>query len=172
MPSQKKIEVVKKLSEKIKESKALYLFDYQGLTHKQLEEIKRKAKEFGGSFLVTKNSLLLRAASFGEKMKNLLKGPTAVLFAGTDETSPLSAIYNTFIKTLSLPKIKGGILKETFLEAKETERLAALPSKEVLIGQFAGLLKYPIIKLDYVLRANLRKLVFILKEVTKRGKTN
>ncbi|MBI3558828.1 50S ribosomal protein L10, partial [Candidatus Gottesmanbacteria bacterium] len=58
MPKAKNIAVVASLKEKLARAKSLVLADYTGLTHKQAEELHKKARLAGGEFLVVKNSLL------------------------------------------------------------------------------------------------------------------
>lgn len=58
MPSEKKIDQVKNLTERLKEAKSVVLVDYQGLTHPQLSELRKRLESGGGSLMVTKNTLL------------------------------------------------------------------------------------------------------------------
>jgi large subunit ribosomal protein L10 len=45
MTKQEKNEIVKFLSGEFKESQAIVVCDYKGLTHKQLEELRKSARE-------------------------------------------------------------------------------------------------------------------------------
>ena len=45
MATQKKIDQVKELTTKLEKAKALVITDYTGLTHKQLEELRRHSKK-------------------------------------------------------------------------------------------------------------------------------
>ena len=58
---QKKIEVVAKLNEKLARSKAIIFTNYTGVTHKQLETLKKAIKPMDAEYVVAKNSLILRA---------------------------------------------------------------------------------------------------------------
>jgi len=67
-----------------------------------------------------------------------------------------------------LPVIKFGLVEGKVLKPKEVQRLAALPSKEVLLAQFAGMLKRPLTALSYSLTYKLRQLACALEEVKKQ----
>jgi large subunit ribosomal protein L10 len=165
MANQKNIAAVASLKEKLEKAKGLVLTDYSGLTHKQLEDLRTKLKTVGAEFVVVKNSLLKIAsenatASNGSPRFTVEAGPSAALFS-YDETLPsLKELYK-FIKINTLPKVKFGRLDGVDYEETQLARLAALPSKEILLSQ-----------LLYTMKANLQKLVFVLGEVKNVRQTN
>lgn len=161
MPKQKNIDTVATLSEKLGKAKSVVLTDYQGLTHKQLEELHKALKKVEAEYMVVKNSLL-KIAGGPES-----SGPTAALIAYGDEISPLKELYKT-IKSLSLPKIKIGIISGKEYTPTEVETIAKLPSKEILQAQVVGRLNSPIFGLAYSLNYNLQKLVYVLKAVSDK----
>lgn len=166
MATQKKIQVVKELNEKLTRAKSVVLTDYRGLTHKQLEEFRKVLKKVDGEYLVAKNTLLKRAGNFGGEIEEHLKNPTAVLFSYRDEIAPLKELLKT-VKKLRLPLIKAGLLESRILNVQEVETLARLPAKEVLLAQTAGALKSPIYGLHYTLNYNLQRLMYILSNIRK-----
>lgn len=189
---QKKIETVGQFEEKIKRSKALVLADYRGLTHQQLEGLKKALKQSESELVVTKNALLKRALEKVEKVGQVgkvaqestsstsstlstfdLTGPTATIFAYNDVIAPLKELAKT-IKLLKLPIIKLAMLDGKMLDAEAVLRLAALPGREVLIAQLVGGMKSPIYGLHRALTWNLQKLVMTLKaiELKKLKKSN
>lgn len=170
MATAKKIETVKELNEKISASKSVILTDYRGLTHKQLEEIKKALKKVRAEFVVTKNSLFVKALnetglkSFAEKLKKELQGPTAVVFSFDDEIAALKEMMK-FVKTLSLPQVKLGFLGQQELTKEDVSRLVKLPAKNILIGQLVGQLKAPVYALHRSLNWNLQKVVLVLNAI-------
>jgi len=54
----KKKKIVAKLSEKLAKSKGLVFANYQGLTHVQLEKLKKAIKPLNAELVITKNTLL------------------------------------------------------------------------------------------------------------------
>ncbi len=171
MPTQKKIETVEKLTEKVAKAKSIMLTDYRGLKHKQLEELRKLLKKTESELVVTKNRLLLRAlGDKAEKVSEQLSDTTAALFAYADEVAPLKELLKYF-KTAGVGKAKGGLLGSQVLSDADMTRLASLPSREVLLGQLVGQMKAPIQGLHYALNWNLNKLVWALNAVKeKKGK--
>ena len=55
---QKKEKIVEEITYKIQKARALVFTNYQGMTHKQLEELKKVLKALNAEFMVTKNTLL------------------------------------------------------------------------------------------------------------------
>lgn len=170
MPSQKKVDAVKKINKNISEAKTIVLSDHTGLTHKQIESLRKNVKKAGGTFTVSKNTLLKRAfigTPFEGKIEeSSLNGPTSVLLAIDDEISPLKELYKT-IKELNLPKIKGGALTDKALTIDDVISLSQLPSKEILIGQLLAMMKSPHTRLVFALKGNLIKLALVLKAIEK-----
>lgn len=175
MASQKKIESVKKINETLIKAKSIVITDHTGITHQQLELLRKNLKKVGAKFLVVKNTLLKKAAlktNFEDKLENnALQGPTSVLLSIDDEISPLKELIKAS-KELNVLKIKQGALIDKILTPEEVERLASLPQKSVLLGQLLGMLKSPQTRLVYTLKGNLINLVLLLKAISQKEKVN
>ena len=63
-------------------------------------------------------------------------------------------------KTNPLLVVKGGVLGEKSISAKELEALADLPPREVLLAQFAGALQAPLVKTAGLLQALPRNFAY------------
>lgn len=179
----KKVELVGQFEEKIKKAKALVLADYRGLTHQQLETLKKNLKQVEAELVITKNTLLKRAMSTVYSLQSTaavdgsrnavdestdaLQGPTATLFAYNDIIAPLKELAKT-IKTLKLPTIKFGLLEGKTLTGEEVLRLSALPSREILLAQVIGGMKSPIYGLHRALSWNVQKLVMTLRAIEEK----
>lgn len=170
MKKEQKISTVESLKEKISRAKSLVLADYRGLTHQQLEEVKKAMKEIGAEFVVTKNTLL-KIALPKSKVESLeskvLEGPTATLFAYKDEIAPLSTLAK-FMKNFGLISVKVGLLGDKTLSPDDVQRLASLPSHDVLMATLVARLKGPIYGLQYSLNYNLQKLALVLKAASEK----
>jgi large subunit ribosomal protein L10 len=166
MPKQKNLDSVAALSQKASKAKAVYLTDYRGLTHKQLEELHRTVKPSDAEYVVVKNSLLgIALKSINYKLDTTtFPGPTAALFAYGDEITPLKDLFK-FKKTTSLPKIKSGFVGTAVYGESELTRLAKLPGKQELYGQVVSRVSGPMYGLVYALGGNLQKLVYVLGKI-------
>ena len=165
---QKKEQIVAKLVDKLTKAKGLVFANYQGLTHKQLENLKRKVKAANADLVVTKNTLLKRSleiSNFKFQISNF-KLPTATLFLYSDPIEPLKQLAKT-IKEFSLPTVKLGIIEGKKLTSDEVLKLATLPSRDVLIAQLLYQMKAPIYRLHRTLSWDTQRLVLTLKAVEK-----
>jgi len=169
---QKKIQIITELSEKLAKAKALIFTNYQGLTHKQLEGLKKALKEFNAELIVTKNTLLKRALKMENgqwKIENDegLQNPTATLFVYDDVIMPLKQLAKS-LKMFGLPIIKFGILDNQALTGDQVLKLAMLPSREVLLSQVISGLKSPIFGLHRALIWNINNLVMTLSAIRQK----
>lgn len=169
MPSQKNIDELQQLKEKVDRSVALYFVDYQGLTHQQLEEARRELRANDSEIAITKNTLTNIALKDGKNIdaEDRLQGPTATLFSYADPVKT-AKVLDTFYKKYQLPKVKWGILEGKLIEENLVVQLAKLPSREILLSKLLGSLNSPISGLVYVLNANITKLALVLKEIEKK----
>lgn len=168
---QKKEQIVAELVEKIDSSNGLVFADYQGLTHKQLESLKKELKKLDSTIVVTKNSLvklsLGKSKNFADFKDNAgLDRPTAALLLRGDIVEPLKKLQKT-IKEFGLPKIKFGILEGQALDETQVLRIASLPNRETLLAQFVGTLNSPIQGLVVTLNGTIQKFVMTLNAIAQ-----
>lgn len=165
---QKKEQIVGELLELAKKAKGFVFTNYQGMTHKQLEELKKDLKQAEADLVVTKNTLLKRTIeSVDHKIEDsILHNPTATLFIYNDIVAPIKALSKS-IKNIKFPLIKSGIIEGRVLAEKDILRLSTLPSRETLIAQVVGGMKSPLFGLHRALNWNMQKLVLTLKAIEK-----
>lgn len=162
----KKEGIVADLLEKKGKAKAMVFTNYQGLTHKQIEALKKGIKAADAEFVVAKNTLLQKAMSDVKDVETL-KGPTGTIFAYADVVAPLKEVAKA-IKLFALPTIKFGILEGQIFSGEQILKIASLPTREVLIAQFVGGLKAPLFGFHRALSWNISKLILTLKEIEKK----
>lgn len=168
MANEKKIETVKQLKEKLEKSKLTVFTDYRGLKTTNLNQLRDDLRESDAQYLVTKNTLLSRALKEAGK-DNLvgnetLQGPTATLFAYSDEIIPIKSLLK-IIRTTNLPVIKTGILSSQSLTKDQVELLGTLPGREVLLSKVLSGFSSPLYGIVNVLSANIRDLAYVLNAV-------
>lgn len=165
MATQRKIDTVTTLTDKVSKAKVMVLADYRGLKHKQLEELRRNLKKTNGEFMIAKNRLVLRAlGDRAESMKEPLNNETAVLFAYQDEVAPLKEMLK-FFKAAGVGKPKAGLMGTVVMNESDIAKLATLPSREALLGKLVSQLNAPIQGLHYALQWNMNKLVWALNAI-------
>ena len=169
----RKEKIVKELSEHIQKAKGMVFANYQGMTNKQLEDLKKELKKSEAELVVAKNTLLKRALKTldtfdtPDTFDTFLQQPTVTLFINSDIVAPIKALAKS-IKNLKLPLIKFGIIEGKILKEEEIVRLSTLPSREVLIAQVVGGIKSPLFGLHRALNWNLQKLVLTLSAVQNK----
>jgi len=181
MPSQKKIDTVASLKTKFEKAKAIFLTEYRGLTHQQLEQLKKSLKKVEAEYIVTKNRLVKIAMqecknarmenTTKEELEKQLINPTATLFAYGDEIAAIKELAN-FIKARELPKIKIGIFAGKIATVADFQKLANLPTRDVLLATLAVRLNSPISGLHYGLNWNLQRFVTVLSNIEEKKPRN
>jgi len=153
----------------LSDTEALYVSDYRGLTVAQLTQLRAALRERGAELHVLKNTLTAIAAERAGcvNLKELLNGPTAVAFCGEDLLGPAKALsdYARASQTLVL---RGGLLQGSVLDADGVRRLAALPSREVLVGQVVSTVAAPLAGLVTVLQGTISGFVRALNQVAEQ----
>ncbi|HOF57132.1 MAG TPA: 50S ribosomal protein L10 [Syntrophorhabdaceae bacterium] len=166
MEREKKKTVVAELGEKLKRLNSMFLAEYKGMSVAQITRLRKELRGADVEFSVVKNSLL-KIASEGTKaeaLKDKFTGPNAIVCVYKD---PISAakIMAGFVKEAPMLKLKAGFLGTQILNSEEIIKLATLPSKEILIAKFMGLLQGTPQRLLYVLSGNVSKLMMTLNAI-------
>lgn len=164
---EKKQKIVAELSEKVAKAKALVFTNFQGMTHQQIEGLKKALKTVDAELVVAKNTLLKLSLEQNQIINDELMNPTATIFAYSDPISAIKELAKT-IKKIKLPIIKFGILEGKMLAEAEINRLSTLPSRQQLIVQVIYGMKAPVFGLHRALNWNLQKLVMTLKAIEKK----
>jgi large subunit ribosomal protein L10 len=163
MPKVEKVEAVRELTERFRNSNAALLTEFAGLKVSEMKELRRVLADVGGDFKVVKNTLSRIAAREAqlEDLLPLLEGSTAIAFVSGDPVSAAKGLDAVSKKYPALV-IKGGILDGSILDSARAAALAKVAPREVLLGQLAGMLQSPVQKLAYLLSAPVRELGYAL----------
>lgn len=149
--------VVEEIKEKIQASKSVILATYDRLTVAEVTDLRNRVRAASGEYKVYKNTLVRKA--FDElgvtEFDNDLNGATAFIFC-PDETSGCSILAKAVKENPALEeKIvpKSAYVGGAYIDAEGIKKLAAIPSREVLIAKMLGCLQAPIANFAYVLGA-------------------
>jgi len=153
-PRPEKVATVAEIAAKLRSADAAILTEYRGLTVSQMAGIRRQLREVGGEWKVYKNSLARLAAlqTGAEALSSELVGPTAIAFVKGD-VAAAAKVLREASKVNPQLVLKGGVMGDKILSAKDVEVLADLPSRETLLAMFAGLLTALPRNLAYGLKA-------------------
>jgi large subunit ribosomal protein L10 len=161
---ERKNELIDQYSEWLKQSKALVLTQYVGLTMKDIDGLRAKVRDNGGEFHIIKNTLAQRAFEKAgyQVQKGLLEGSSAIVFAFTDAPATAKTVTD-FAKSSEFFKIKGGFLDKQALTPEGVKALADLPPLPVVRAQLLGTLLAPASKLVRTLAEPGRMIAAVIK---------
>ena len=149
-----KAATVKEVKSRVKSTSTAVVTEYRGMTVAQISTLRRQLRTLDADFKVYKNTLVLRAiaGSEVESLGELLQGPTAITFIDGDVSAVAKALRD-FAKEIPTLVVKGGVVNGKALTLKDLAALADLPSRDVLMAQFAGLLASPLRTMASLLKA-------------------
>lgn len=158
-----------RIKETLKDSSALFIVKYSGLSGPALNTLRMSLRHSNASFFVVKNSVARRALkSIGqETLVSSVEGPCGLVFV-RDEPVGVSKVLCDFQKEHEPLKLERGLLKDKIIEKKDIESMSRLPSKEVLRAQVVGALNSPISGLVITLNQVLAKFVICLDQIRQK----
>ena len=129
------------LTDTLKGSSDIYVTDFTGLSVGKITELRRRLRAAGARYVVVKNTLAQRALAANQisVLDDHLAGPTGLVVAGKD---PLAAakVISDFARENQKPKVRIGLVDGRAVDPAYVKRLGELPSRDALLGQFAGAL--------------------------------
>ena len=149
-----KVATVDEVKAKVDSTNTAVVTEYRGLTVAEISRIRRQLRTLGADYKVFKNTLVRRAVAgtSAEPMTQFLEGPTAIAFVDGDISAVAKALRD-LARTSPKLILKGGVLDGKVLSPKDIVALADLPSREVLLSQFAGALSSPMSTLAGLFKA-------------------
>lgn len=168
-PRPEKVAVVDEVRTHFNESDAAILTEYRGLTVSEISNLRRALRPAGGEYKVYKNTLVRFAArDLGLDIEPMLEGPTAIAFIKGDAVTVAKALRD-FAKTNPKLIVKGGLLGDKVLDAKDTAALADVAPREVLLARMAGAIAAPMVQFAGLLQALPRNFAYGLKALIDQG---
>ncbi len=149
--------VVTDVAAQVARSQTLALAEYRGLTVEHLNTLRRQARDKGVYLHVLKNTLARRAVAGTpfEVAAEHMFGP--LIYGFSEDAVAAAKVLADFAKGNDKLIVKAGAYAGRALDADAVKALAAIPTKEVLLAQLAGLLMSPISRTARVLAALAEK---------------
>tara|TARA_B110000263_G_scaffold225902_1_gene217178 strand:+ start:185 stop:691 length:507 start_codon:yes stop_codon:yes gene_type:complete len=161
MNKNKKKDYIEEMKSFFSKTSSVFVTHYQGLTVKDIDELRSEMRKHGVLFKITKNritKLALEGSKFS-KLENLFSGPTAVAFSEDAITS--AKILTKFAKKNSKLKIIGGIMEKEPLSLEEVEKIATLPTLDEARAKITSILTTPAQKIISILLAPGAKIAIL-----------
>lgn len=146
-----------------------FILGYQGISVPKVTELRQKIRESGGSYVVVKNRLVLRAIEGKalEQLKDQFTGPIAIAYSDSEPVA-LAKVLTDFQKDTPAIEFRGGLLNGHRVAAEQIKEIANLPSREELLAKLLYLLQSPITRFVRTLAAVPRGFVIVLDQVRKQ----
>lgn len=144
--------VVQEITDLLNGAATAVVVDYRGLTVEQDTRLRKALREAGVTYKVYKNTMI-RLATKGTEFEALdpdLEGPTALAVSKDDATAAARVLFN-FAKTADKLELKAGIVEGVYYDTNGIKTIAAIPSKEELLGRLLGSMQSPITNFARVL---------------------
>ena len=159
LTKEQKQKQINDIKEKVSNQKSMVFIDFSKVASKDMFGLRKSLKEAGCNLKIVKKTLARIAfgqsgISFWNKIKQSIPGQLAVVFGIEDEIAP-ARISNQFAKKQENFKILGGIFpaqggpasgwenRFEFIDRERVLELAAIPTRNELLGRLVGSLSSP-----------------------------
>lgn len=162
MPSVKVLEakkaIVSELVERLNSSVTGVLVSYKGISVADDTALRKELREAGVKYTVVKNTLLSRACEETNLtgLQGTLEGTTA-LATSDDDYASAARILAGYAKKSKTFEIKGGYLDGEVVDLATIDKLAKLPTRDVLLANVLGAFQAPIASFARAIQAIVDK---------------
>ncbi len=161
MPSAKILEqkekLVADLAEQIKNAQSGVLVNYCGITVEKDTALRAELRKAGVNYKVVKNTYIKKAAEIAgiSGFESALEGMTAIAVS-EDPIAPAKVLCK-FAESNENFEVKAGFIDGRAIDTNEIKALAAIPSREALIGKILGSIQSPLYGFAYAIQAIIDK---------------
>ena len=141
-----KKEVVAEVVARLAKAQTVVLAEYRGLPVEDITVLRKEARANGVYLRVLKNTLARRAVQGTpfEKLADQMVGPLA--YGISDDPVAAARVLQAYAKKNDKLVIKGGMMPNYLMTAKDVGNLASMPSREQLLASLMGTMNAPITK--------------------------
>jgi large subunit ribosomal protein L10 len=161
--------VVDELGQIFESSGVVVVAHYAGITVAEMQDLRAKMRDVGGSVRVAKNKLA-RIALEGKpaaRMGDLLTGMTVMAFS--EDPVAAAKVCEAYAKGNDKFQILGGAMGDTVLDPAGVKAVASLPSREELIAQIVGMIGSPASALAGAIGAPASNIASILSTIEEKA---
>lgn len=163
--------IVEEITDQLNSANAVYITKYTGMSVSDMGEIRGKFREGNVQFKVYKNTLVKRAMeTIGgyEELYPHLEDQNGFAFVDEELAAPAKVLKN-YIKEKNKPEFKAALIDGDFYSHDQLESLAAMKSKNEVIGDIIGLLLSPISNVVSGLQAQGGNIAGAVKTIAEKG---
>ncbi|MGP1478950.1 MAG: 50S ribosomal protein L10 [Capnocytophaga sp.] len=171
MTREEKSLVIDNLTAQLAENNVIYVTDLTGLNAQETTAIRRACFKANIKLAVVKNTLLAKAMEASDKdfgeLPNILKGNSSLMYAEVGNAP--AKLIKEFRKKSNKPILKGAYIDSAvFVGDNQLDALAAIKSKNEIIGDIIGLLQSPAKNVISALKSSGGKLAGVLKTLSEK----
>ncbi len=170
MNKTEKAEVISKIADRVKNSSAIFLVDYSGLSVEQISELRREFLKEGVDYKVYKNTLFKRAideVGGYDEFNDKLIGMTGFIFTGENYVAPGKIIKKFFDKNEKF-SFKGCYIESEFYGSEKLDVLASMPTKDEVMASIVGSIANPASGIVGAIGGLMRDIVGLVDEISKK----
>jgi large subunit ribosomal protein L10 len=169
MKREEKAREVEELADSLRGGPTTFILTGQGLTVNTMSDLRKQIRASSSRYRVVKNRLALRALKDTplSPLAEHFRGPTAIAYSEGDAAS-LAKIIGDFARVNKNLRVKAGFVDGRILSAAETQALADLPPRPILMARFIGVLNAPMTRFINVLKGPARGLVRAMSEIARK----
>ena len=175
MTREEKSLVIDNLTAQLAENNVIDVTDLTGLNAQETTAIRRACFKANIKLAVVKNTLLAKAMEASDKdfgeLPNILKGNSSLMYAEVGNAP--AKLIKEFRKKSNKPILKGAYIDSAvFVGDNQLDALAAIKSKNEIIGDIIGLLQSPAKNVISALKSSGGKLAGVLKTLSEKQNSN
>ena len=169
MDRAQKEKVVDELGQIFESSGVVVVAHYAGLTVAEMQDLRARMREEGGSVRVAKNKLA-KIALEGRScasIADLLTGMTVLAYS--EDPTAAARVMDKYAKDNKKLEILGGTMAGTALDAAGVKAVADMPSREELIASIVGCIGAPASNIAGAIGAPASNIASILSTIEERA---
>ena len=169
MDRAQKEKVVEELGQIFESSGVVVVSHYEGLTVAEMQDLRARMREAGGSVRVAKNRLA-KIALEGKPVSSiadLLSGMTVLVYS--EDPVAAAKVAEDYAKDNKKFEILGGSMGGTALDRAGVEAVSKMPSREELIASIVGCIGAPASNIAGAIGAPASNIASILSTIEERG---
>ena len=169
MDRAQKEKLVEELGQIFESSGVVVVSHYEGMTVAEMQDLRAKMREAGGSVRVAKNKLA-KIALDGKpfaSIANYLTGMTVLAYS--EDPVAAAKVVNDYAKENSKLEILGGAMGDSALDLAGVKAVAAMPSREELIASIVGCIGAPASNIAGAIGAPASNIASILSTIEEKA---
>ena len=169
MDRAQKEKVVEELGQIFASSGVVVVAHYEGMTVANMQDLRARMREAGGSVRVAKNKLakIALAGKAYESMGDLLTGMTVLSYS--EDPVAAAKVAQDYAKDNSKFEILGGAMGSDALDRAGVKAVSDMPSREELLAQIAGMLGAPASNIAGAIGAPASNIASILSTIEEKA---